>query len=335
MLRVSLCQRNKSKNVLTWYARIFDTETKEIRYESLGTTKKTEAHDLMLAKQAAGEFAKDLKSNMTLGKAFGLYLDDCETRGCSADTMAFLGRSLRTLSPLFERPIASIKKSDVLETFNANAGHLKPSSYNSTKTVVKTAFKFSRDVLEVIQASPADCLKSRKFTTKERDIWTVEQMERILDRTCEPETRLVFAFMAYAGLRVHEAVKVKPCDIKDGFISVIGKGGKFAKIPVSSRMQKEIERAGENFDLSSIKMGCLYMKLRNITNEALGDTFEGKAHPHRFRHSFASALIKSGVNPKSLQKLLRHSNITTTLQIYSHVLEEDLAEDIEKMFTGH
>ena len=36
MIRVSLCQRNKSRGILTWYVRIFDTETKDIRYESLG-----------------------------------------------------------------------------------------------------------------------------------------------------------------------------------------------------------------------------------------------------------------------------------------------------------
>lgn len=33
---------------------------------------------------------------------------------------------------------------------------------------------------------------------------------------------------------------------------------------------------------------------------------------------------------KSLQRLLRHSNIGTTLQIYSHVMEDDLRDDIEK-----
>ena len=269
MLRVSLCQRNKSKNIFTWYARIFDTETKEIRYESLGTTKKTEAHDLMIAKHAAGEFIRDEKSSMKLRKAFELYVTDVESRGGSYDTLCCIKRSLRTLSELFDRPIATIKKADVFEVFNRNADHLKASTYNTQKTFVKTAFKFARDVLEVIESNPAECLKTRKNTSKERDFWTVEQIDKILDCTNDPLFRLAYAFMAFEGLRIHEAVKVKPSDIKDGFLHVVGKGGKYAKIPVSSRMKAEIERAGENFDMSGLKMETLYNKLRTVSKDAL------------------------------------------------------------------
>ena len=335
MLRVSLCQRNKSKNIFTWYARIFDTETKEIRYESLGTTKKTEAHDLMLAKQAAGEFARDEKSSMKLGKAFELYLSDVESRGSNADTISQLQCGLDKLKELFDRPISSLTKAEIIEVLNRNAAHLKPASYNSTKTIIKTAFKFARDVLEVIQNSPAECLKSRKNMSREREFWTIEQIDKILDSTNDPCTRLAYAFMAFAGLRIHEAVKVVPSDIKDGFLSVIGKGNKYAKIPISSRMKNEIERIGYDFDLSRLTEHTAYMRLRDIAKNSLGNTFSGTAHPHRFRHSFASNLIRAGVNVKSVQKLMRHSNIQTTLNIYSHIIEEDLSADIEKMFEGH
>lgn len=35
MIRVSLSQRHRSRGILTWYARVFDTETKELRFESV------------------------------------------------------------------------------------------------------------------------------------------------------------------------------------------------------------------------------------------------------------------------------------------------------------
>lgn len=335
MLRVSLCQRNKSKNIFTWYARIFDTETKDIRYESLGTTKKTEAHDLMLAKQAAGDFSRDARSSMKLEKAFELYLSDVESRGSSAATVAQLRRCLHKMDGLMETPIAAITKADVLETFNRNASGMKPVSYNNAKTVIRTAFRFARDVLDVIQTNPADSLKSRKNTSKERDFWTVDEVVRIIEATDDRSVRLAFAFMAYAGLRVHEAIKVKPSDIRDGFLSVVGKGRKFAKVPVSSRMRDEIGLAGINFDLSHLTPHVITGALQRIAKRAIPEGFKGSSNPHRFRHSFASALLKSGISPRSLQKLLRHSNITTTLQIYSHLMDEDLSNDIEKMFTGH
>lgn len=48
------------------------------------------------------------------------------------------------------------------------------------------------------------------------------------------------------------------------------------------------------------------------------------------RHTHATLLLQSGVNPKVVQERLGHSNITTTLDIYSHVTPTIQAEAIEK-----
>ena len=333
MIRVSLCQRNKCRGILTWYARIFDTETKEIRYESMGTTKKTAATDLMLSKQAAGEFERKDSESFTVGKAFELYLADMESRGSSSRSILTIRHSLDSLKPLFGKPIDEVTKKDVLEVFSESAANFKPSTYNCTKTAVKTAFKFAKDVLEVIAVNPADCLKARRNTAKEKEFWTVRQIDLILDATEDPKYRLLFSFMAFAGLRIHEALKMKPTDLKDGFLTVIGKGQKFAKIPISSRLKSELDRVSWNFDFTNVSEYMLSDRLDEVAMKALGDEFDGKSNPHRFRHSFASNLIRAKANAKSVQKLMRHANIQTTLNIYAHLFEEDLVEDIEKMFT--
>lgn len=43
---------------------------------------------------------------------------------------------------------------------------------------------------------------------------------------------------------------------------------------------------------------------------------------HRFRHTYASMLLEQKINPKIVQKLLGHRDISTTLGIYSHVVPE-------------
>ena len=45
---------------------------------------------------------------------------------------------------------------------------------------------------------------------------------------------------------------------------------------------------------------------------------------HSFRHTFATRLVRSGANIKAVQALMRHADVTTTLQLYAHADEADL-----------
>jgi integrase len=44
---------------------------------------------------------------------------------------------------------------------------------------------------------------------------------------------------------------------------------------------------------------------------------------HNLRHSLASFLVRTKTDPKTVQALLRHSDVKTTLQLYSHSVSED------------
>lgn len=316
---------------MTWYVRIFDTDTKEIRYESLGTTKKTEATDLMLAKQAEGDFNRKA-SKMTLGEAFSRYLKNLEDKGSSAKTIYYVNDSLLSLQEFYNRPVDSITKVEVLEAFNRRNDKVKNSTYNARKTYVKCAFRFVMNVLEAIQYNPAESLKSRKALKQEREFWTLEQIDRILACAPSPEYRLMWSFMAFAGLRIHEVLKLLPTDIREGNIYLIGKGSKPAKVPVSSRLQQEMERVGNVWDFKDMSNNV--RAIEKAAKVAIPEGFNGKANNHRLRHSFASNLIRAGANVKAVQKLMRHSNIQTTLNIYSHLIDNDLSNEVERMFTN-
>ena len=44
---------------------------------------------------------------------------------------------------------------------------------------------------------------------------------------------------------------------------------------------------------------------------------------HNLRHSLASFLVRTKTDPKTVQALLRHSDVKTTLQLYAHSVPED------------
>ena len=53
---------------------------------------------------------------------------------------------------------------------------------------------------------------------------------------------------------------------------------------------------------------------------------------HAFRHSYATKMLESGVNTKVVSDLLGHSNILTTLNIYSHTSNDLKKECVDKVF---
>ena len=44
---------------------------------------------------------------------------------------------------------------------------------------------------------------------------------------------------------------------------------------------------------------------------------------HNLRHSLASWLVSNGVDVKTVSSMLRHSNVKTTLGIYSHAVDSN------------
>jgi len=55
--------------------------------------------------------------------------------------------------------------------------------------------------------------------------------------------------------------------------------------------------------------------------------------PHVCRHTYCSNMAKSGINPKTLQYLMGHSDISVTLNVYTHVGLEDAEKELHKMQT--
>lgn len=67
-------------------------------------------------------------------------------------------------------------------------------------------------------------------------------------------------------------------------------------------------------------------KYNNIYKEELP-----KITPHVCRHTYCSNMAKSGMNPKTLQYLMGHSDIGVTLNTYTHLGLDDAKEEVERI----
>lgn len=56
-----------------------------------------------------------------------------------------------------------------------------------------------------------------------------------------------------------------------------------------------------------------------------------KVTPHVCRHTYCSNMEKAGMNPKTLQYLMRHADIGVTLNTYTHIGLDDAKEELERV----
>jgi len=149
------------------------------------------------------------------------------------------------------------------------------------------------------------------------------------------------------GLRVTELVSLPLGAVRSGqpYIFVRGKGNKERLVPMNDRAIKALEAYIEAMtslspDSSSNKWlfpsrgakGHLTRHrfaqlLKKIGAEA--GILPSQLSPHVLRHAFATHLLSRGADLRAVQKMLGHSDITTT-QIYTHVLEERLKSLVQQ-----
>jgi integrase/recombinase XerD len=147
------------------------------------------------------------------------------------------------------------------------------------------------------------------------------------------------------GLRVSElvALPAQALSTDAAVLLVKGKGGKERMIPLSDTAKAAARQLREA--IANAKRPARYLfpgrdgrkamtrqgfalQLKQVALQAGIDP--ARLSPHVMRHSFASHLLAHGADLRSLQKLLGHSDISTT-EIYTHVL----AERLDQLVRGH
>ena len=143
------------------------------------------------------------------------------------------------------------------------------------------------------------------------------------------------------GLRISEALSLKfhQMPLADT-LKIKGKGDKFRVIPILQIARKAVENYLKllPFDLNpndnifkGVRGGSLNPRsiqlVMKLIREKLG--IASNATPHSLRHSFATHLLTSGADLRSIQELLGHASLSTT-QIYTSVDSSHLMDVYSK-----
>lgn len=174
-------------------------------------------------------------------------------------------------------------------------------------------------------------IKFSKIPKKKPDYLTQEEIRILLSVIQNEKHKLIVSLMYGAGLRVSEVVKLKRTDLD--FKNLIGwvkqgKGGKDRPFIIPDCLKNQLEQITIKSDyylFPGRKQTHLSVKsIQQIVQKA-GEAAEiGRhIHPHVLRHSFTTHLLQSNEDVSTVQSLLGHTHLETTLG-YSHVAKPKL-----------
>lgn len=236
-----------------------------------------------------------------------------------------------------------------LHTFAASLHEygITPRSQARVLSGVRSFFRFL--VLDgVVESDPTELLEWPSLPEHLPVVLTLEEIDRIedsidLSKAEGARNRAIIEVLFSCGLRVSELVNMKLSDLylEDRVLLVRGKGNKERLVPVSNKAIADLKRWFFDRNLMKIKLGeddYVFLNRRGahltrtmilimVKRQAEEAGIKKTISPHTFRHSFATALLQGGADLRSIQAMLGHEKIDTTL-VYTHISNEQLRKAI-------
>ena len=197
----------------------------------------------------------------------------------------------------------------------------------------------------LVTDSPFDLISSPKSPSHLPSVLSPEEVSQLLNfkpKNAQEKRDLAIIELIYSsGLRVSEAVNVNLNDFEDNknFLRVLGKGSKTRLVPVGRYAQNAINDWMVEREKLSTNDNALFVNLRGnrISTRSVQERIKNIAimqglppvNPHMLRHSFATHLLESSGDLRSIQELLGHSSLSTT-QIYTRLDYQHLIKVYEK-----
>ncbi len=200
-------------------------------------------------------------------------------------------------------------------------------------------------------ANPAKPLRNPRKSRALPHFLSSADLDRLLstppaDQPMGLRDRAILEVLYSAGLRVSELVGLNDGDVdfKAGVVRVRGKGKKERLAPIGSyaikalRLWLGVRRLSGKEPSGPLVPVFVNKSGRRLTTRSVGRMLEKhlaaagldrRTTPHTLRHSFATHLLDSGADIRSVQELLGHKSLVTT-QIYTHLSTANLRAVYEK-----
>ena len=186
------------------------------------------------------------------------------------------------------------------------------------------------------------------------DVLSRDEIDAMENAAKTERDKLLVRVLAGTGIRLGELLGLQARDIVETArgqfqLKVHGKGEKERLVPLSPALVRRLRRylAGRRADARDrIFIGLRkgpsgeYAPLTQSGAEqairflAVAAGIEKRVYPHLFRHSYATHMLRKGMNVLLLQEILGHSSLTMIQTVYSHLDTDDAYKAAMKVLLG-
>lgn len=255
------------------------------------------------------------------------------------------------LSKIGNRPLKSVTPIECQKILNDQSGM----SYSHVSKIdQELSFIFKTAVKNhLIPYNPAEDLVRPNYVKGSRRALTEDERYHFL-KVCEDDRYLLFLLMFYCGCRPSEAINAEYRDIQGDLLHIRGtkteNSDRFVPIPSplcarirpvnqfdpispNNRRARHTESSYDRLTASlkrdmNISMGCKLYRNALVPPLPLASDFV----PYNLRHTYCTDLARAGVDIRTAQKLMGHSNISITADIYTHIEDLSSAADLMEKF---
>ena len=268
-----------------------------------------------------------------------------QVKNLSENTSKSYERDLKKLDSFLKDLNISNYSQINVETCAAWIGSLysqnnNPRSIQRHLSSAKGFFRFLKKN-NLIDSSPFDLVTAPKSSSTLPEVLSPEDVEQLLNfkptNMIEIRDMAIVELMYSSGLRVSETVNININDFEENksFLRVLGKGAKTRLVPMGrfainaiDDWLKERDKIQSNTDALFLNAKGTRLTVRSIQLRLKKMAVKQglpPIHPHMLRHSFATHMLESSGDLRTIQELLGHSSLSTT-QIYTKLDYQHLAK---------
>lgn len=260
-------------------------------------------------------------------------------------------------TPLDEIPVSDMEAKDLenleLKDFHAYLAYSADTEMNSASrrarktSSIRSFYKYLVNIGEYFEKNPADKLTTPKRAQRNPVYLTLSEAIHLIETAADQKNRflryrdvaILMTFLT-TGIRLSELCGMNLTSIKDNHFSVVGKGNKERTVYMTESCKEALKEylkvrpkvPDENALFLSnrkkrISSRAVQHRIDTLLEKAGFDT--QKYSTHKLRHTAATLMYREGVDIRTLQRILGHASVQTTM-IYTHVEDQQVKDGIYK-----